>query len=248
MTSVVAANMRVGCRYCPSPVFDVICGKLPFSRRSFATLRHRVRGRGRSGRSTTLVGSFRPRRPTLPRVARPGAPGVLPVGGQTAGTEPWPLRSSLELAALPTAVPNARLHARSILHEWRLEALADTVELLVSEIVTNAVRASAEHGATSETRAGHRRPHSQALAHIQRSPCSHPGVGPRSPCPRTGDSRISRRERTRTPPGGYPQQPMGLLHSRRPGRQNRLGHARSRRSRSILTADPPNEVDRICRN
>jgi hypothetical protein len=43
-------------------------------------------------------------------------------------------------------VPCARLHAKNILHEWRLAALADTVELLVSEIVTHAVRASAEHG------------------------------------------------------------------------------------------------------
>jgi anti-sigma regulatory factor (Ser/Thr protein kinase) len=42
-------------------------------------------------------------------------------------------------------VPCARLHAKNILHEWRVAHLTDTVELLVSEIVTNAVRASAEH-------------------------------------------------------------------------------------------------------
>jgi hypothetical protein len=83
--------------------------------------------------------------PTLLRVARPGAPGALPVEGGTASPEHWPLRSYLELAALPTAVPCARLHAKNILHEWRMAPLADTVELLVSEIVTNAVRASAEH-------------------------------------------------------------------------------------------------------
>jgi hypothetical protein len=40
-------------------------------------------------------------------------------------------------------VCSARLHAKDILREWRLDTLADTVELLVSEIVTNAVRASA---------------------------------------------------------------------------------------------------------
>jgi anti-sigma regulatory factor (Ser/Thr protein kinase) len=78
-------------------------------------------------------------------VARPGAPGALPVEGETASPEHWPLRSYLELAALPTAVPCARLHAKNILHEWRVAHLTDTVELLVSEIVTNAVRASAEH-------------------------------------------------------------------------------------------------------
>jgi len=56
----------------------------------------------------------------------------------------WPLQSRLELAALPSAVPCARLHARQLLWEWGLAVLAETVELLVSEIVTNAVRASAD--------------------------------------------------------------------------------------------------------
>ncbi len=55
----------------------------------------------------------------------------------------WPLRSFLELRAVPPSVPTARAHARVMLHEWCLAALADTVELLVSEIATNAVRASA---------------------------------------------------------------------------------------------------------
>lgn len=58
----------------------------------------------------------------------------------------WPLRTYLELAALPTAVPCARLHAKNVLHEWRLGFLADTAELLVSEIVTNAVHAAARAG------------------------------------------------------------------------------------------------------
>jgi len=55
----------------------------------------------------------------------------------------WPLRSYLELRARPASVRSARLHARTILAEWHLAAFADTVELLVSEITTNAVRASA---------------------------------------------------------------------------------------------------------
>jgi anti-sigma regulatory factor (Ser/Thr protein kinase) len=54
----------------------------------------------------------------------------------------WSLRSRLELGALPTAVPCARLHARHIALEWGLPALAETAELLVSELTTNAVRAS----------------------------------------------------------------------------------------------------------
>ena len=44
---------------------------------------------------------------------------------------------------MPMSVRSARLHAKNILREWSMGALADTVELLVSEIVTNAVRASA---------------------------------------------------------------------------------------------------------
>jgi anti-sigma regulatory factor (Ser/Thr protein kinase) len=57
------------------------------------------------------------------------------------GTTAWRLRSYLELGALPGAVPCARLHARQVLWEWRLEDQAATVELLVSELVTNAVHA-----------------------------------------------------------------------------------------------------------
>jgi anti-sigma regulatory factor (Ser/Thr protein kinase) len=53
------------------------------------------------------------------------------------------LVSALEFAALPGAVPCARLHARSILTEWGLIAIAETVELIVSELVTNATAASA---------------------------------------------------------------------------------------------------------
>ena len=45
----------------------------------------------------------------------------------------WPLQSRLELAALPGAVPCARLHTRQLLWEWRLVALAETIELLVSD-------------------------------------------------------------------------------------------------------------------
>jgi anti-sigma regulatory factor (Ser/Thr protein kinase) len=55
----------------------------------------------------------------------------------------WPLRSYLELGALPTAVPCARLHARQLVWEWGLNGLAANTELLVSELVTNAVKTTA---------------------------------------------------------------------------------------------------------
>jgi anti-sigma regulatory factor (Ser/Thr protein kinase) len=53
-----------------------------------------------------------------------------------------PLQTSLVLGALPSAVACARLHARNVMHEWNLPSVADSVELVVSELVTNAVRAS----------------------------------------------------------------------------------------------------------
>jgi hypothetical protein len=64
----------------------------------------------------------------------------------------WPFHSHLELGALPTAVPCARLHAREVLWEWGLPALADPVELIVSELVTNGLHAS--EGLTGSRYAG----------------------------------------------------------------------------------------------
>jgi anti-sigma regulatory factor (Ser/Thr protein kinase) len=58
----------------------------------------------------------------------------------------WPFRDFLELGALPGAVPCARYHCRQVLWEWRLTRLADNVELLVSELVTNAITASRAMG------------------------------------------------------------------------------------------------------
>jgi hypothetical protein len=54
----------------------------------------------------------------------------------------WPLQTELSLAALPTAPACARGHVRTVAHEWGLPDLADTAELLVSELVTNAVQAA----------------------------------------------------------------------------------------------------------
>jgi len=54
----------------------------------------------------------------------------------------WPLLSHVELRAQPASVRSARLHTKSILDGWRLGGLADIAELVVSEIITNAVRAS----------------------------------------------------------------------------------------------------------
>lgn len=54
----------------------------------------------------------------------------------------WPLRDAIELGSLPGAVPCARLHARQVLWEWGLTGLSENAELLVTELMTNAVAAS----------------------------------------------------------------------------------------------------------
>jgi anti-sigma regulatory factor (Ser/Thr protein kinase) len=47
--------------------------------------------------------------------------------------------SALDLRPLPTAVPCARLHARQVVQEWGFPAVATDCELIVAEIVTNAI-------------------------------------------------------------------------------------------------------------
>ena len=69
-----------------------------------------------------------------------------------AGTA-WPHQSFLELGALPTAAPCARLHSTLVLWEWQLGALVRTAGLVISELVGNAVQASA--GLTGSRFAGH---------------------------------------------------------------------------------------------
>jgi anti-sigma regulatory factor (Ser/Thr protein kinase) len=54
----------------------------------------------------------------------------------------WPRQTHLSLAAHPTAPACARGHVRAVAHEWGLPGVADIAKLLVSELVTNAVRAS----------------------------------------------------------------------------------------------------------
>jgi anti-sigma regulatory factor (Ser/Thr protein kinase) len=54
----------------------------------------------------------------------------------------WTFHNYLELGALAGAVPCARLHVRQLLWEWGIREAADDVELLVSELVTNALHAS----------------------------------------------------------------------------------------------------------
>jgi anti-sigma regulatory factor (Ser/Thr protein kinase) len=78
------------------------------------------------------------------RVAERMAPvPVLPPRPRADGlSRDWPLQDVFELGALVGSVPCARYHARQIVAEWGLVRLRDDVELLTSELVTNAVSAS----------------------------------------------------------------------------------------------------------
>lgn len=64
-----------------------------------------------------------------------GLPGSGPAGD-------WPLRDFAELSAWPGAVPQARAHAGELLSRWGLGSLRENAELVVSELVTNAVTAT----------------------------------------------------------------------------------------------------------
>jgi hypothetical protein len=71
-------------------------------------------------------------------------PGLRPGAGDT--IHPRAHGAYLEFAAVPAALPYVRRHTRQTLATWQLGYLADDVELVVSELVTNAVRATRESG------------------------------------------------------------------------------------------------------
>ena len=85
-------------------------------------------------------------------VTRHGGTGSRTTQRRCGMTSQWPLHSFLEFGALPGAVPCARLHARQLLWEWGLAALTDSTELVVSELVTNAVQASRATGLAATVR------------------------------------------------------------------------------------------------
>lgn len=78
---------------------------------------------------------------------------LMPSDPTSPDTDQWPLRDHLQLPATPQAVGRARKHARLMTDKWGLTALSDSVEVIVSEMVTNSVRAATSHyrGAGSDT-------------------------------------------------------------------------------------------------
>jgi anti-sigma regulatory factor (Ser/Thr protein kinase) len=83
----------------------------------------------------------------LPAGAQAGPGAAPPASGaddaQALGA--WLHVSALEFAGLPSAVPCGRLHTRQVLWEWGLDHLANDAELLVSELLGNALKTTPEH-------------------------------------------------------------------------------------------------------
>jgi anti-sigma regulatory factor (Ser/Thr protein kinase) len=114
-------------------------------------------GDGNTGeRTPAAVGAVRAAGRAPDAVPLPVSPPALPARTATTQTVPvplprhgaespvcgWPLRDFTELGCQDIVVPWARHHARRLLGEWSLTRLADDVELLVAELVTNAAAAS----------------------------------------------------------------------------------------------------------
>ena len=88
-------------------------------------------------RTATVTGPPRP---------CPGPPGQAPARRSCQvppGQAARPPRAVLDLGAVPTAPRCARAWTREILWEWGAAELADTAELLASELVTNSLKACA---------------------------------------------------------------------------------------------------------
>lgn len=79
---------------------------------------------------------------------RQGADDQLPSGEPA--LESWTLRSVLDIGVNPQEVQHARRHARRLLHQDGLSCLSGDAEILISELVTNAIEASRQQSDASQ--------------------------------------------------------------------------------------------------
>jgi len=80
----------------------------------------------------------------VPRPSRrSSAPVVIPPSHHGHDLEHWPLHDTLILGAVESAVPSARTHLRQLLVSWGRAELSPDAGVVVSELVTNSVAASA---------------------------------------------------------------------------------------------------------
>jgi anti-sigma regulatory factor (Ser/Thr protein kinase) len=122
-----------------------MCGTIGTARQASAS--EHARAAATAGRAAPAIDDTARQPASAARVP----PLADPQGSDVTGR--WPLRNYLELGAMPGAVPCARLHARQLLWEWGLAAaLGDTAELLLSEIVTNAVKITEADGRNAPVR------------------------------------------------------------------------------------------------
>ena len=149
---------------------------------------------------------------------------------------PWPLRSYLELGALPTAVPCARLHARHLVWEWGLNGLAESTELLVSELVTNAVKVTAGREDQTALRLRLSSDNARVLIEVW-------DADPQPPAPKdlSEDGTPDPQKRAaRVVPGGGAEYPLGLVPHPGANRQGRLVRGgRGEAEHPVVSADQP---------
>jgi anti-sigma regulatory factor (Ser/Thr protein kinase) len=102
-----------------------------------------MHGKTSPGQTAATGGNARlATRPAAPVSSSRGSAGVTDVAYVAPFAAGWPYRTFLELGALPSAVPCARLHARQVLWEWGLAEFIESSELLIAELTTNAMQAS----------------------------------------------------------------------------------------------------------
>lgn len=75
-----------------------------------------------------------------------GARAPVPPAHHGHDLQRWTLHNTFMLGALDGAVPSARAHVRQLLWEWNHAGLSQDAGVVVSELVTNAVLASAGLG------------------------------------------------------------------------------------------------------
>ncbi len=82
--------------------------------------------------------SFTPARARIPRD---------PAAQDHTWPDRWPLKTRLELAPLIRAPGNARAHVSAVLREWQVaDDTIDVTALIVTELMTNAIATTQEHG------------------------------------------------------------------------------------------------------
>lgn len=97
-----------------------------------------------SGSTDDVQSTARPLPVLHPPRRSSSAPVVVPPSHHGRDLQHWPLRHTLTLGALADAVPSARAHLRQLLSGWGHADVGPDASVVVSELVTNSVVASAE--------------------------------------------------------------------------------------------------------